>query len=250
MATGDQQDMVTRLKAVLPFGWFQGDTPLLDALLNGFAYGLNLIFSMAIYTKLQTRISTATDGFLDLVAYDYFGLFLLRGAKEGDPTFRARIFLNLLREKATRRGIIKVITDLTGNAPVVFEPWLPSDTGAYNEGNLAYNTAGGYGSLALPYQGFITVYRPLGQGIPYVGGYGSFVGAYTTPSQLEWANPSLIAGGVTDADIYAAIADAKVEGTIAWVNITNIPVPDRFVLQENETDKVELESGTGFAILE
>jgi hypothetical protein len=194
---------------------------VLNAVLNGLAYCLTLIYSLNAYAKLQTRIATATDGFLDLVAWDYFGAFLLRRLNETDTALRARVFLNLLRQKATRAGVIKAILDLTGQQPKVFEPWRPEDCGAYGINICGYGLAGGYGSLAVPYQAFITAFRPLGAGIPYVAGYGNPEGAYNTGSRSEWANLSQVAGTVTDADIFAAIADAKVEGTIVWTQIEN-----------------------------
>lgn len=220
---GDQSDFTARLKSLLPNGWFSDDAPVLNAVLNGLSYCLSLMYGLIAYAKLQTRIATATDGFLDLVAFDYFGAFLMRRLKEIDGALRARIFLNLLREKATRHGIIKVLTDLTGQIPIVFEPWRPLDCGAYGVNISAYGVAGGYGSLVLPYQGFITCFDPIGQGVPFIAGYGNPEGAYNAGSQTEYASPSLISGLVTDADLYAAVADAKVEGTIAWMQITNNP---------------------------
>jgi hypothetical protein len=221
MSTGDQVDFSARLKSLLPNGWFSDTAPVLDAVLNGLAYCLAFIYSLNAYAKLQTRIATATDGFLDLVGFDYFGNFISRRTNEADPSWRARIFQNLLRPKATRQSIINLLTDLTGNIPLVFEPWRPLDCGAYGKNIFGYGMAGGYGSLAVPYQGFVTAYRPLGQGIPYVAGYGIPQGAYSTPSAGEWANLSEVAGAVTDVDIYAAIADAKVEGTLVWAQIEN-----------------------------
>ena len=220
---GDQNDFVGRLKSLLPNGWFADNAPVLNAVLNGLAYCLAFIYSLIAYAKLQTRLATATDGFLDLASFDYFGAFLMRRTNETDASLRIRMFQNLLRQKATRAGIIKLLTDLTGQVPVVFEPWRPLDCGAYGTNICGYGVAGGYGSLAVPYQAFITAYDPIGFGIPNIAGYGSPEGAYNTGSQTEWANPSLISGLVTDADLYAAVADAKVEGTIAWMQITNNP---------------------------
>lgn len=218
---GDSDDMIARMNAVIPNGWFPDVSPVKDAILAGWAYCLSLAYSLIAYSKLQTRIATATDGFLDLVAFDYFGSYIARRVNELDTSLRARIQQNLLRQKATRAGIIKLLTDLTGNVPIVFEPWRPLDCGAYGANICGYGVAGGYGSVALPYQAFITAFRPLGQGIPFIAGYGNPEGAYNTGSYAEWANLSEISGAVTDADIYAAIADAKVEGTLAWTQIEN-----------------------------
>jgi hypothetical protein len=223
MASGDQADFTVRLRQLLPNGWFADDAPVLNAVLNGLAYCLALIYSLVAYAKLQTRIATATDGFLDLVSFDYFGAFLMRRLNEMDTAFRVRIFQNLLRQKATRAGIIKLLTDLTGQTPIVFEPWRPLDCGALNENISGLNICGGLGSLAIPYQAFITAYNPIGFGIPFIAGLNSPQGGLNNGSQTELANPSLISGLVTDADLYAAVADAKVEGTLAWMQITSNP---------------------------
>ncbi|WP_020472354.1 hypothetical protein [Zavarzinella formosa] len=219
MPAGSQSDIVSRLKGALPNGWFQGDTPVLDGVLNGVAWALSKIYDTAAYAKLQTRVSTATDGFLDLISADFFGADLPRKPLEADPAFRARILAQLLLERGTRRALIRVLQLLTGRAPKVFEPARPADTGGYGTTILGYGVAGGYGSLACPYQAFVTAYRPVGQGIPNVGGYGSTVGGYGAPGRLEYANPSLIQGAVTDSDIYAAIDSVKPAATIIWTQI-------------------------------
>ena len=89
MATGDQANTVARLKALLPNGWFaQDSTPILDGFLNGIAWALSFIYSLAAYARLQTRIATATDGFLDLITADFFGDTLPRNYQEDDASFR------------------------------------------------------------------------------------------------------------------------------------------------------------------
>jgi hypothetical protein len=221
MAIGDENDFLTRLTSLLPNKWFPDISPVLAAVLSGPANCLAFIVSLNAYAKLQTRIATATDGFLDLVAFDYFGSYIARRLNELDASLRSRIQQNLLAQKATRAGIITFLTNLTGNVPRLFEPWRPLDCGAYGKNIFGYGLAGGYGSLVVPYQGFVTAYRPLGQGIPLIAGYNNPQGAYSTGSYAEYANLSEIAGAVTDADIYAAIADAKVEGTLAWTRIEN-----------------------------
>lgn len=65
MATGDQADFVRRLKSVLPVQWFDDSNPILDAVLNGIASALSLVYQLYAYAVLQTRILTATDGWLD-----------------------------------------------------------------------------------------------------------------------------------------------------------------------------------------
>ncbi len=219
MATGDAQDIAARLKALLPGGWFRDTAPVLDAVLSGIATALASAYSLCAFARLQTRISTATDGFLDLIGYDYFGGRLPRRASEGDDSYRARILDALLAEKGTRRGLIRTLTALTGRTPRVFEPARPADTGGYSVGGVGYGVAGGYGALNLPYQAFITAYRPIGQGIPDLGGYGSGVGGYAVGGQLAYGSLSQVQGAVTDDDIMQAISAAIPAGTIAWTNI-------------------------------
>jgi hypothetical protein len=221
MALGDKNDMAARLKALLPNGWFGDSTPVLDAVLNGIGSALALIYGLISYAALQTRISTATDGFLDLISFDFFGSALPRRQAEMDTPFRARILTALLLERATRAGLIKTLVSLTGRAPKIFEPALPSDTGSYNTNSLGYNVAGGYGSLALPYQVFVIAYRPSGSGIPFIAGYGNPEGAYNTASQTKYASLGEIVGNVTDADIFNAIDSVMPAGTTAWTRLSN-----------------------------
>ena len=201
---GDQSDIVARLKALLPLAWFKGDTPILDGTLGGIASALS--------------IATATDGFLDLISYDFFGGMLPRKAGELDASFRPRIRAALLPERGTRRGMIRALTLLTGRAPAIFEPAQTGDTGAYNNGTMGYNVAGGYGSLALPKQSFLIAYRPIGEGIANVSGYGDPQGAYNAASQLIYTNSSMV-NGITDADIYATIDATKPLNAIVWTQI-------------------------------
>lgn len=220
MATGDQSDVLKRLKAVLP-RWFGDSTAILDALLQGLALAGSFVYSLWAYTKLQTRIKTATDGWLDMIAADFFGTSLMRSANQSDASFRARIIINLFRERATRGGIVKVLQDLTGRTPLVFEPLRPADTGCYGGPAIGYGMAGGYGSMLLPFQALVTAYRPTGSGIPLVAGYGISTGGYGQASRADYAAMSMIQGAVTDADIYAAADSVKPVGTTIWMRITN-----------------------------
>ena len=71
--TGDQQDMMARLRTVLPTRWFPDSAPVLDGLLSGLASGWSWAYQQLQYVKAQTRIATATDVWLDIIANDYFG---------------------------------------------------------------------------------------------------------------------------------------------------------------------------------
>ena len=220
--TGDQNDVFARLKSALPQRWF-GSTadsmPVVDSLLTGIATAMSFIYSLYAYAKLQTRIRTASDGYLDLIAYDFFGASIQRKSNQSDASFRATIIANLFRERATRNAIVKVLQDLTGRTPKIVEPKRPYDTGSYGGPLIGYGVAGAYGSMQMPYQAFVIAYRPLGSGIPSVAGYGISTGGYSQASQAEWASLSMIQNAVTDADIYAAIDSVRPAATIVWVDI-------------------------------
>lgn len=217
---GDQDDFFARIKQVLP-RWFGPSSPLLDALLTGISNNSAFVYALYLYAKLQTRIATATDGWLDIIAVDFFGNTLMRAANQSDTSFRARILINLFRERATRYAIVKVLTDLTGRAPIIIEPQRPADTGAYSAPNSGYGVAGAYGSLSLAYQGFVQAFRPAATGIPYVAGYGTSPGGYGTPSRADYATLAESTSGISDADIHAAIDSVKPEGTIVWTRISS-----------------------------
>ncbi len=224
MATGDQGNIVSRLQTLIPNGWFTpGMVPLRDALLSGVANSLAFIYSLLGYIRLQTRIATATDGWLDLIAGDFFGSGLYRYAGQTDDSFRARILGGVLRERDTRAAVQGILLQLTGAQPIIIEPQRPLDTGAYNIPAICgYGAAGAYGSQLLPYQSFVQAFRPGGQGIPNIAGYGIPTGAYSTPSQAEYASLSSTQG-VTDADLYAAINSVRPAGYTIWVALQPAP---------------------------
>jgi hypothetical protein len=217
--TGDQADMLARLKAVLP-RWFPDSVPILDGILSGLALAASLLYQVIAYADLQVRIKTATDGWLDLIAYDFFGAALVRTSGQSDESLRTRILINLLRERVTRAALVRVLTDVTGRAPIVIEPTRPADCGGYGAMG-GYGSAGAYGSLAVPYWCFVQAFRPASSGIPFVAGYGSTPSGYSQPSRGEYASLAMVQGSVTDADIYAAIESVKPAGMTVWVNLSN-----------------------------
>lgn len=219
--------MFERIKLLLPLrAWFTDNTPVLDGLIAGIASGLDYAKDLIDYVRLQTRIMTATDGNLDMIAADYFGLALSRKPNQSDASFRARILASLFLEKATRRSMSGVLTALTGREPIIIEPTRPLDTGAYGANLSGYGVAGSYGSIVCPWQAFVGVYRPAGTGVPGVGGWGVPVGGWGESAQFEWAPAAVALSQITDADIYHAIDATKAAGTVVWVRIlTEIP-PD------------------------
>ena len=206
MATGDTSDIVGRLKSGLPARWFGDGSTIRDAILSGWATAHSFLYSLYLYAKLQTRILTATDGWLDMIAADFFGASLLRMANQTDASFRAAIIANLFREKGTRNAVVLVLQALTGRSPVVTEPLRPADTGAY-------------GSMLVPFQAFVTAYRPATSGVPYAPGYGNAPWGYGTAG--EYASLSMVQGAVQDADIAAAVEAVRPAGTTIWMRVSS-----------------------------
>lgn len=238
MATGDQNDTFARLKGALPQRWF-GSTadsmPVVDSLLAGIATGLSFIYSLYVYAKAQTRIKSSSDGFLDLIAFDFFGSIIQRKANQSDASFLARILANLFSEKATRKGVISALTTITGRTPIVFEPNRPADVaimgiptaGAQNYMGIQtslYMGPARMASLAVPYQAFITAFRPQATGGSAGGAFmdAPTQAALNTPLAKSYTNSlSLLTSSATDADIYQAVDQARPVGTIIWLALTN-----------------------------
>lgn len=215
--TGDSDDVRERLRSALPTGWFSDDAPVLTAVLQGFAAALAFAYSLYAYARQQTRIMTATDGWLDMIAADFFGTRIRRKSGQTDASFRNTIRINLFRERGTRRALVQVLTDITGNVPEVFEPAFPPDTGGLGAG-LYLGAAGGIGSVVLPYQCFVKIKRPPGLGLGSIAGLGSNTFGLAESGNAAVYGNSMV-DGVTDADIYEAINSVKPEGTIVWTQI-------------------------------
>jgi hypothetical protein len=224
---GDSEDMAARMQAVLPARWFGDTSPFLQAVLLGLGTGWSAIYGLVQTVQAQARIATAGGGFLDLISSDFFGTTLPRLKAEADGLFRIRISQELLRPRGTRSALVLALTELTGRAPRVFEPARPSDTGGYNVGGLCYGGqalvdgaeltvpgAGGWGSLALPYQVFVTAYRPAGGGIALLAGYG-------TGGLQYYGDLSMLSTVVSDADIQTTVTRLLPTASIAWMNIAN-----------------------------
>lgn len=241
MAIGDQNDMLGRLRSVLPARWFasttpglDSSTPVLDGLLAGPAWVTSWLYNLLEYVSLQRRLATATDMNLDLIGRDFFGLKLQRRGGELDASYRIRLQTNLFSAKNTRASVIAAVKTLTGIAPLVFEPANTSDTGGYGHlgmtlgSGLGYGVAGGYGSLMLPFQAFVQAFRPHGGGIAGSQGYYSresglpAIGGYGVAG-LQYGNLDMILGVISDADILQTIADTAPVATILWTAVDNAP---------------------------
>lgn len=171
---GSQADFIARQRAILPEDWFppppalgeKESAPTLVSILGGSSAQFSNIWKLLTYAALQTRITTATGPFLDMVANDFFGAGgFPRGVLESDDSYRSRIKAALFPRKGTRKAISDAVSALTDTVPVIVEPRRPADTGGF--GGVGHATAGGgfgwgtpglrYGSRLTPFQSFVFV---------------------------------------------------------------------------------------------
>lgn len=220
--TGDDEDMLARQAAVLP-PWF-GTPGILPVFLRvAMAMSSRIgawLFALIAYAKAQTRIATATDGWLDLIAWDFFGTRVRRKPHQTDDAFRRRIQAEMFRPRATRPAMAAMLRDLTGNEPRIFEPNRPADTGGIGiPSGLAIGVSGAIGSIIAPGNVFIDVYRNPEAGIPYAAGIGASTGGIGVPSRAVIASLDEIRGALRDEDVYAAIEATRPVGITIWVRL-------------------------------
>ena len=248
MATGDATDIRSRLRSVLPQGWFPepGDTigtassptPVLDAILSGIAETLSWIYSLLGYAKNQTRISTSTDGWLEIAALDYFGPGQFpRVPGETDASYAARIQAALLPKANTRQVIHDALVSLTGNPVRMIEPFDPRDTfvwgksfwgvntktnpGQWSNGGM--NAQSGDGGFASRYGGLVVCTLPpnSGFGSKFLGWGNLFWGNAPVLNVLSswWSQGSASQANI--AAVYALINKLRVMGTRVYVRFTS-----------------------------
>lgn len=232
MAVGDQSDITSRLQSYLPRGWFGdwSEAPIIGGLLAGISSVFAVVYALIMFFWAQTRLGTSSGGWIDLWASDFFGGSLPRKPNESDAAYIGRIQYTIFQQRATRPAMVRVLTQLTGRAPVIFEPNRPYDTGCLgkNTGPSSFCGVARMGSLACRYSALITVYRPQVAG-------GSAGAAYSNaPTWSALATPishsytgSLAAEATiaTDSDIIDAINTTRPVATNIGVCITNYGVP-------------------------
>jgi hypothetical protein len=225
--TGDLNDVVARLWSALPKRWFSEQSPNLNAVLTCIATPWVWLYDLILYVRLQTRLDTATENWLDLIGHDYLGGKIQRKPGEVDFVYRTRIQNALLQGAATRAAVSSGIEKLVGVKPNIFEPENCMDTGSYGALNgyppltaagLAYGKIGGWGSLDLPLQFFISTVRPPVAGVGMLAGYGTSCGGYGEGS-ISYIDLSLLSGQVTDQDIQSTLSDLLPLNAIAWLRI-------------------------------
>lgn len=221
MALGDQSDILGRIKALLPPSWFQGNTPVKDAVLSAPSWALSNTYSQITYAALQSRIKTATDGWLDIISHDFFADALPRLTNETDGSFRARILANLFVKGPTRASMSAVLELITGRAPSIFEPSNTADSGSwdgqfYLDAGVA--SGGGWGD-PMPYQALVTAYRPIGGNVD-LGEWDAHT--FSWDSFGAWSDSSPVS--ISDAAIIAAVESTKPLASLIWLRIANSPV--------------------------
>lgn len=230
MTTGSSPDILSRVRKLIPKGWFQWAAPNRDAILGALSDRASWAYGLIGYVRAQGRLASAYGIWLDVFSLDYLGSYLPRRGL-ADPVFRNLIRATILQERVTRAGMINALTTLTGVAPTIFEPWNTGDTGAWSSplpngfkcGQFGYGVGrGGYGSMNLPGQALLKVSRTAPSGIPNVAGYGSPIGGYKSGA-IQYVGADIEQTGVTDDTIYDLINKTKPTGTAMWVAFTPAP---------------------------
>lgn len=187
--------------------WFPVDGEVINALAAAMADPAAFNFEQIRYVEDQTRLATATDAFLDLIAEEFIGKNrLLRRSGESDATYRARIKREILRARGTRKAISDALEELTGYKPRIVEPNNVRDTGNYGSlGSgqthaVAYNVGPGcYGSRQRPYEFYVDVVRPAGVGNPGIIGYTNHVPDTDPPAPIPEPETFVICAGQSNA---------------------------------------------------
>lgn len=166
-------NFATRVRSLLPAGWFPplpgpGETeqaPVLNGMLQGIGSVLSAAWGLLSGVYAQQRLATATGGMLDVYSEDFFGDGLPREADETDDAFRVRIKAALFPILGTRSSIETALQSAWPDAWSYVEPRNANDTkgiGASDSpalgGGYGYGSQGlRYGSLNVPFQGFVTL---------------------------------------------------------------------------------------------
>jgi hypothetical protein len=225
MATGDENDFLSRIRALLP-PWFPNPStapPFITGLIDAYANMAAWIYSLIQYVTLQTRIATATDGWLDLIAYDFLGPTLIRGAMT-DAQFRAAIIAAIFQARNTRAAIAQVLQSLTGQAPLILVPNGGDPPGYYNgTGYYGSPTTVAFDNLQIDSAGHTLEIDTAGDQLAIAATYTwsgpTPLGSRGLPFQIFVT--AYRGNGVTDAQIYAAVAATVSDGITGWVQIQN-----------------------------
>ncbi|WP_162993466.1 hypothetical protein [Asaia bogorensis] len=172
-----QRQFASRLRALLPTGWFPGTSseseveqaPILNGMLQGIASVFSWTWGQLQDAYDQQRLATATGGMLEIYADDFFGDSLPRHPAEQDDDYRTRIKTSLFPTLGTRPSLERALTSSWNAGWRITEPRNASDTKGY--GSVTNAGAGGgygyettelrYGTLLSPFQAFISLQQTL-----------------------------------------------------------------------------------------
>lgn len=224
--TGSQDDILGRLKRLMPNGWFgpDGSFPAVEAALAGLGAAFARVYALYAFAKLQTRLATMTGGWLELAASDFFDNFKrLRG--EIDPRYGRRLRLEVFRDRNTRNAIDRAVYDLTGQHPDVFEAWRPGCCGGLDTPSFALDITGRLGDLTPRFETIISIPQPQNFGIPNWPGLDVSLAGLDANFALV-SDDDIIGAGPTTADILAALERVRTASHTYWVNFTQLGDPN------------------------
>lgn len=224
--TGDQADIEARLLAVIP-PWFGSpeERPVVGALVSGTASLLAWVYQLYLFAKLQTRLATATGGWLDLAAADFFTSFP-RFQGETDRPYSRRIRLEVLRDRNTRHAIDRQVYDLTQDHPEVYEAWRGGCCGGWGTPGMAYGLVGRWGSGGAPGETIIITPDLANYGIPNRGAWGTQLGGYGQGNFSWVTDDDTVGSGPTRNDFLAALDRIRTEGCTYYVRFTSLGDPN------------------------
>src|SRR5258708_32694004 len=115
---GTIADIVNRLRATLA-PWFPDlpSAPVLNAVLTSQADQFAFIYQYLQFAANQTRIKTATGGWLDPIAWGYFGAPFTRRLNEPDASFAPRVLKEVLRPRRTPAAVQQLVVVPVGTPP-------------------------------------------------------------------------------------------------------------------------------------
>lgn len=210
---GGPADLLRRLKSLFPRRWAAPAAPVREAVFGGIGDSLAWLYAQLQTVRGGTRRAGTLGYLLDIDAWGFFQSRILRRPAETDDAWRKRYTDEIFRPRVTPAAIDKALFDLTGRHPIIVEPWNPGQTAAYG---FSYYGSAQYGSLSLPYQFFITAFRPYPPGIPNIAGYGA--GYYGAPD-TAYISLDDMASPISDEEIYETIARTVGAGFVPWTQI-------------------------------
>lgn len=209
MANGDFNNVLMRLKGAMP-PWFPSIAPVKDAILSGMAASFKLAYDALMLAKANMRIPSTTGYFLDLAAYDFFGVGFKRITGQSDASFAAAIVREIFRERVTPRGVVLAVEDRTGGKAALFEPFDVRVCGGYGFRRF-YGRQGQYGNLAQRGQAYLDAATPPAIGQEPLAGYGSPAGGY---GRGRWAYAVKTIASIDD--VFRTILNTKAAGIVIW----------------------------------